>query len=102
MEIKSILFPTDFSKAATAALPAAVDMAKLFRAKLYLMHVIPDITLTSEISMPFSSFDQIFVDLEVVAQQELENYQAEKRKDLSDVEYVVTRGEISAGAWCFR
>ncbi len=92
MEIKRILFPTDFSKAASYALPHAVDLAKLFKAKLYLMHVIPDISLTSELSMPFSSFDQIYVDLELVAQQELEKYEAEKRKDLTDVEYVVTRG----------
>jgi nucleotide-binding universal stress UspA family protein len=92
MEIKSILFPTDFSKAASVALPYAVDMAKLFKAKLYLMHVIPDISLTSELSMPFSSFDQIFVDLELVAQQELEKYEADKRKDLTDVEYLVARG----------
>jgi nucleotide-binding universal stress UspA family protein len=92
MEIKSILFPTDFSKAASAALPYAVDMAKLFKAKLYLVHVIPDISLTSELSMPFSSFDQIFVDLELVAQQELEKYEADKRKDLTDVEYLVARG----------
>jgi nucleotide-binding universal stress UspA family protein len=67
-------------------------MAKLFKAKLYLMHVIPDISLTSELSMPFSSFDQIFVDLELVAQQELEKYEADKRKDLTDVEYLVARG----------
>jgi len=43
MEIKSILFPTDFSEGSSQALQYAVDMTKRYGAKLYVVHVIYDI-----------------------------------------------------------
>jgi len=38
-EIHRILFPTDFSVCANAALPYALAMARRFKAKLYMLHV---------------------------------------------------------------
>ena len=60
MKISSILATTDFSTAAAAALPYAVEMAKTFGAKLYVLYVMPDFLLTTELSMPYSAFDQIY------------------------------------------
>tara|TARA_R110002111_G_scaffold262504_1_gene338930 strand:+ start:103480 stop:103950 length:471 start_codon:yes stop_codon:yes gene_type:complete len=42
IEIKKILIPTDFSETAQAATQYAVELAKKFNAKLYLLHVIED------------------------------------------------------------
>ena len=39
IEIKKILFPTDFSQYSSHALKYAVALAESFRAKLYVMHV---------------------------------------------------------------
>ena len=41
VQLKSILFPTDFSSAANAALPYAVEIARRYGAKLYTLHVVP-------------------------------------------------------------
>ena len=41
IEIKRILCPTDFSKASMSALPYAVDIARLFKAQIFIMHVVP-------------------------------------------------------------
>lgn len=39
IQVKNILFPTDFSPAAAGALPYAIEFAKRFGAKLYALHV---------------------------------------------------------------
>jgi len=41
MQLKNILFPTDFSSAANAALPYAAEIARRYGAKLYTVHVLP-------------------------------------------------------------
>jgi nucleotide-binding universal stress UspA family protein len=43
VEIKSVLFPTDFSAASDAAIPYAAEIAKRFGAKLYALHVRPPV-----------------------------------------------------------
>tara|TARA_R110002095_G_scaffold94477_2_gene82457 strand:+ start:3251 stop:3721 length:471 start_codon:yes stop_codon:yes gene_type:complete len=42
IDINKILIPTDFSETAQAATQYAVELAKKFNAKLYLLHVIED------------------------------------------------------------
>jgi nucleotide-binding universal stress UspA family protein len=41
VQLKNILFPTDFSSAANAALPYAAEIARRHGAKLYTIHVLP-------------------------------------------------------------
>jgi nucleotide-binding universal stress UspA family protein len=43
MEIKRILFPTDFGAGVVAAAPYVADLAKRYGAKVYVMHVLFDI-----------------------------------------------------------
>jgi len=57
MEIKKILFPTDFTEGALAALPHAVDLAKFYKAKLCLLHVIYDMSMSTGLNIPHVSFD---------------------------------------------
>jgi nucleotide-binding universal stress UspA family protein len=40
IQLKSILFPTDFSSAGNAALPYALEIARRYGAKLYSLHVV--------------------------------------------------------------
>ncbi len=44
VQLRSILFPTDFSSAANAALPYAAEIAQRYGAKLYTLHVVPSDT----------------------------------------------------------
>ena len=41
VKIRKILCPTDFSEASLSALPYAVDTARLFKAQIFLIHVVP-------------------------------------------------------------
>lgn len=43
IEIKNVLFPTDFSPAGDAAIPFASEIAKRFGAKLHVLHVRPPV-----------------------------------------------------------
>lgn len=92
MEIKRILFPTDFAEGALNALPYAIDLAKSYGAKLHLLHIVYDIATASGLYVPHISVDTLYKELDVSAQKELEKFGATAKKDLKDVEYTVMRG----------
>ena len=92
MEIKKILFPTDFSEGALSALPYAVELAKKYGAKLYMLHIIYDVATASGWYVPHASFDEMYKELEAGAKKELERFGLEQRRDLKDIEYSVIRG----------
>lgn len=92
MDIKRILFPTDFSEGALNALPYAVDMAKSYGAKLYMLHVIYDIATASGLHVPHVSVDEMYKELDASARKELDKFGMDKRGDIKDVECTVIRG----------
>ena len=49
---KNILFSTDFSENARAAVPIAVDLAKKYGAKLHIVHVYPEAGHIAEFEAP--------------------------------------------------
>jgi nucleotide-binding universal stress UspA family protein len=72
MEIKSILFPTDFSEGASHALAYAIDMSKKFEAKLFLLHVIHDIDASTGLHIPHSSVDVMYKELEAATRKAMD------------------------------
>lgn len=92
MEIKRILFPTDFSEGSFHALPYAIDMAKHYGARLYLLHVIYDIAKTTGWYVPHISMDEMYKDMEESAKKELERYGLEELRGLKEVERAVRKG----------
>ena len=92
MEIKKVLFATDFSEGSTHALPYAVDATKQYGAKLYLIHVVYDVAKTAGWYVPHVSIDEIYTDMEKSAMAELEKTYIEEMKDLKNVERVVLKG----------
>ncbi len=92
MEIKRILFPTDFSEGSSHALPYAIDMARHYGARLYLLHVIYDIVKTTGWYVPHVSMDEVYKDMEVSAKKELERYGLEELRGLKEVERAVRKG----------
>jgi nucleotide-binding universal stress UspA family protein len=92
MKFKSILLPTDFSDESLYALSYAADLARLFNAKLYILHVIYDIEKASNLHIPHPSITELYKDLESQAKKNLESFGIDIREDLKDTETVVLRG----------
>ncbi len=92
MQIRTILFPTDFSQGARAAMDHAISLAQDYRAKLVLLYVIQDISI-AEWYIPSSlSAADLVADMQKSAEQEIEKWAAEARAKVADVEPQVTRG----------
>ena len=92
MNFKKILFPTDFTEGALAAMPYATDMAKSFGARLYLIHVIYDMSVTTGLHVPHVSLDAMYEEMQKGAEREIGKFGAEIREGLKDVETQVLRG----------
>ena len=92
MEMKSILFPTDFSEGSAQALKYAVDMANRYGAKLYVIHIIYDIAKASGWYVPHVSVDQMYKDIESGAKKELDRFGVEELSGLKNIERSVITG----------
>jgi len=92
MKIERILFPTDFSEGARHALPYAVDLAKQYDAKLYILHIVYDVISTSGWYVPHIPVDELYDDMEKSALKEMERGCIEAVGGYSKVEHSVARG----------
>jgi nucleotide-binding universal stress UspA family protein len=92
MEIEKILFPTDFSEGSSQALEYAIDMAKRYGAKLYLVHVIYDIAQAAGWYVPHASMDEMYKDIEKSAEKELGRFGLEELRNFKGVERTVLKG----------
>jgi nucleotide-binding universal stress UspA family protein len=92
MEIKGILFPTDFSEGSYQALQYAVDMAKKYGARLYVMHVIYDIAKASGMYVPHTSVDKMYQEIREGAKKELERFAVEELSSMKDIERIIVVG----------
>ena len=92
MQIKTILFPTDFSHGARAAMDYAIAMARDYKAKLVLLYVIQDISI-AEWYIPSSiSAADLVEDMQKSADREMEKWGAEAAAKAPAVEQLVVRG----------
>lgn len=92
MKIERILFATDFSEGSDHALPYAVDMARQYGAKLYLVHVIFDVAKTAGWYVPHVSIDEIYRDMEKGARAELSKVFIDEMRGFKDIEHHVLKG----------
>jgi len=92
MEIKSILFPTDFSEGSAEALKYAVEFAKKYDAKLYVIHIIYDVAKASGWYVPHISMDKLYQDIQEGAKKELDNFGVEELSGIKNIERVVITG----------
>jgi nucleotide-binding universal stress UspA family protein len=86
MEIKKILFPTDFSEGSSQLLQCAVDFTKRYRAKLYILHVIYDVIKAGGWSVLYPSMAKTYQELEKSSQKEIEKFGAEELGELKNIE----------------
>lgn len=79
--IRSVLHPSDFSRASAAAFGKAVEMAKGNRAELWLVHVLsPVIPMTGEGYMSPKVYEQIEASARAQAKRELERRAAKAKR----------------------
>jgi len=92
MLIKTILFPTDFSQGARAAMDHAVSLARDYNARLILLYVIQDISI-AEWYIPSSlSVTDLVEDMQKSAWKEMDKWGAEVSSKVKEVEKMVERG----------
>ncbi|NOY39037.1 MAG: universal stress protein [Nitrospirae bacterium] len=92
MEIKKILFPTDFMEGTAQAIPYAVDLAKKYGARLYIIHVIHEVTRATGLYVPHIAVDELYKSMEVEAEKEITRVYLEELRGFEDVEYRVLKG----------
>jgi len=92
MQIKTILYPTDYSNGARAAMDHVVSLARDYNAKLILLYVIQDISI-AEWYIPSSlSVAELVSDMQKSASIEMDKWGAEASSKIKDVEKMVVRG----------
>jgi nucleotide-binding universal stress UspA family protein len=92
MKVERILYATDFSEGASHALSYAVDLAKRYNAKLYILHVIYDFTKATGIHVPHISHDELYKELNQWAGKEMDSCCTEATRGLQNLEKVVLKG----------
>lgn len=94
MQIKTILFPTDFSDGARAAMNHAVSLAKDYKAKLLLMYVVQDIAVSEWYIPSTLSMTELLEDMEKGAWTEMEKLGSEVGATVGadNMEKIISRG----------
>ena len=92
MQIKTILFPTDFSQGARAAMDHAISLAKDYDARLILLYVIQDISIAEWYIPSTLSVTDLVEDMQKSAWLEMDKWAAEAAAKVKNVEKMVMRG----------
>ncbi|HME44519.1 MAG TPA: universal stress protein [Syntrophorhabdales bacterium] len=93
---KNILFCTDFSKSAQAALPYAIDLAKKYGAALHLLHVYQDAGHIAEFELSSdtkSDYIRVAHLMGTEMEKRLETLCEEIVKELGSCEHKMVRGK---------
>lgn len=88
INIKNILFSTDFSENSNHAFDYAIDLASRLGARLYILHVIHELIDTTGFYVPNISLDQLQKDLEKGAEEMMAKFCREKLGDFKEYECI--------------
>jgi universal stress protein A len=92
MEIKKIVFATDFSAGSNYTAPYAAEMARKFGAKLYVIHVIQEMGEMTAWYAPKVNMNELQKTMEEKSRQELQICCTEGFGDFKNVEYRLLKG----------
>ncbi len=93
LKINKILVPIDFSDYSRNALRYAIDFAKQFNAKLYLIYVVEPVIYPADFSMGQITFPAADLDLNERAKNELENLMKTEIGDSLSAESIIKTGK---------
>ena len=91
--IKNILVPIDFSNYSKNALRYAVNFAKLFKSKVYLVYVVEPVIYPSDFSMGQVTFPVNDLEMNVRAKDELNNLAKTEIGSEIEVETLIKTGK---------
>lgn len=91
--IKNILVPIDFSNYSKNALRYAVNFAKLFKSKVYLVYVVEPVIYPSDFSMGQVTFPVNDLEMNVRAKDELNNLAKTEIGSEIEVETIIKTGK---------
>src|SRR5258706_14478049 len=97
IEIRNMLFLTDFSAEANHALPYARDLAERYGSRLYLLHIVEDPTRTFDVMGGGLHFDLIRLDLVRAAEEKLAQIHQEEFLYAPRCEPIVEVNELFTG-----
>ena len=89
---KKILFPTDFSVASDYAMSYAISMAKRYKAKFFLLHVVDTTYDISGFYIPHISAEKLMQEMEEAAEKKLTNISSAISRRVKAREIVVKSG----------
>jgi len=92
MDIKKIVFATDFSAGSSYTAPYAAEMARKFGAKLYVIHVIREMGKMTAWYAPKVNLSELQKTMEEKSRQELRLCCTEGFGDFKDIEYQLLHG----------
>lgn len=92
MEVKKILFPTDFSEGSSDAVPFVADLARHYNARLFIVNVVYDLLNMSGWYVPHINTSELYADMEANATKELERCCLEELRGYKEIEHRVLRG----------
>lgn len=92
MKIERILFPTDFSACSKHALKYALDFAVERGAKLYLLHVIPKLSIPVGIGGVAFPVSKLYADMERDAKKNIYRLVPKRFLEKIKVENIIVRG----------
>ncbi|MEK6726739.1 MAG: universal stress protein [Deltaproteobacteria bacterium] len=88
INIKKVLFPTDFSENSNYAFDYALDLAQKLGARLYILHVIHELIDTTGFYIPNISLDELQKDLEKGAEKMMEKFCKDRMGDFKEYECI--------------
>ncbi len=92
-EIKTILFPTDFTEASVKVLPYATYLADKLGAKLMVLFVVEELSKYANFYVPHSALDNLEAELMESARKKMESF-VEDYFEGFPVETMIRRGDI--------
>ena len=93
IKMKTILHPTDFSESSSYALGYAISFAKEFEAKLYILHVVEDVSTAFYFeALKAPSAMEIMTDIQNHAQRALEEVLPQEVRDTIATECAIRGG----------
>lgn len=91
-DFKKILFATDFSESSDHAFSCALSVARSFRARLLVLHVINELVDLRGFYVPHISFDKLEEEMEVGARKMMDKFMETRLADYPDVKSFVKPG----------
>ncbi len=94
-EIKTILFPTDFTEASVKVLPYARYLAEKLGAKIIVLFVVEELAKYAHFYVPHSALDNLEAELMESAKKKMELFMDDYFSDFPQAESLVLRGDIA-------